>query len=102
MNFRDRALPAFLLPLSLAAVVCPQPARATGVQAQAQTAEKSRPSDKKTIEPIDINRASAEEFTKLPGVGPALARRIVAFREKHGSFRRVEDLLAIRGRKSVV
>ena len=46
---------------------------------------------------IDINRASVEEFTKLPGVGPALARRIVAFREKHGPFRRVEDLLAIRG-----
>ncbi len=97
MNFRDRSLPASLLPLSLAAVVCPQPARATGVQAQAQTAEKSRPSDKKTVEPIDINRASVEEFTKLPGVGPALARRIVAFREKHGPFRRVEDLLAIRG-----
>jgi len=46
---------------------------------------------------VDINRASVEEFTKLPGIGPALARRIVAFREKHGPFRRVEDLLAIRG-----
>lgn len=57
----------------------------------------SRPSAKQTIEPIDINRASVEEFTKLPGIGPALARRIVAFRERHGPFRRVEDLLAIRG-----
>jgi len=46
---------------------------------------------------IDINQATAEEFQKLPGIGPALARRIVAFREKHGPFRRVEDLLAIRG-----
>ena len=46
---------------------------------------------------IDINQATAEDFQKLPGIGPALARRIVTFREKHGPFRRVEDLLAIRG-----
>jgi competence protein ComEA len=46
---------------------------------------------------IDINQATVEDFSKLPGIGPKLARRIVAFREKHGPFRRVEDLLAIRG-----
>ena len=46
---------------------------------------------------IDINRATVEDFSKLPGIGPKLAQRIVAFREKHGSFHRVEDLLAIRG-----
>jgi competence protein ComEA len=46
---------------------------------------------------LDINQASAEDFAKLPGIGPKLAERIVAFRQKHGPFRRVEDLLAIRG-----
>jgi competence ComEA-like helix-hairpin-helix protein len=46
---------------------------------------------------IDINQATVEDFSNLPGIGPKLARRIVAFREKHGPFRRVEDLLAIRG-----
>ena len=46
---------------------------------------------------IDINQASTEDFVKLPGIGPELARRIVTYREKHGPFRRVEDLLAIRG-----
>ena len=46
---------------------------------------------------IDINQASAKDFTKLPSIGPELARRIVTFREKHGPFRRVEDLLVIRG-----
>ncbi|MBZ5544506.1 MAG: helix-hairpin-helix domain-containing protein [Acidobacteriia bacterium] len=46
---------------------------------------------------MDINQASEADFAKLPGIGPKLARRIVAFREKHGPFRRVEDLLAIRG-----
>jgi competence protein ComEA len=46
---------------------------------------------------IDINRASPEDFKKLPGIGPGLARQIVAYRQKHGPFRRVEELMAIRG-----
>ncbi len=46
---------------------------------------------------VDINRASAEDFEKLPGIGPKLAQQIVAYRTKHGPFRRVEDLLIIKG-----
>jgi competence ComEA-like helix-hairpin-helix protein len=46
---------------------------------------------------LDINRASADDFATLPGIGPKLAGQIVAYREKHGPFRRVEDLLVIRG-----
>jgi competence ComEA-like helix-hairpin-helix protein len=46
---------------------------------------------------IDVNKASAEDFAQLPGIGPKLAERIVTFRKKHGPFRRVEDLLAIQG-----
>ncbi len=46
---------------------------------------------------LDVNRASAEDFENLPGIGPKLAERIVAFRQKHGPFRRVEDLMAIKG-----
>jgi competence protein ComEA len=45
---------------------------------------------------IDINRASAQDFEKLPGIGPVIAGQIVAYREKHGPFRRVQDLLAVR------
>lgn len=46
---------------------------------------------------IDINAASAKELQELPGVGPATAKAIIQFRAKSGRFRRVEDLLAIRG-----
>ena len=46
---------------------------------------------------IDVNQATEADFVRLPGIGPKLARRIVAYREKHGPFRRVEDLLVIRG-----
>ncbi len=46
---------------------------------------------------LDINRASAEDFEKLPGIGPKLAHEIVSYRAKHGPFHRVEDLLIIPG-----
>lgn len=46
---------------------------------------------------VNINRATREELERLPGVGPALAGRIVEHRERNGAFRRVEHLLAVRG-----
>jgi competence protein ComEA len=47
--------------------------------------------------PIDINRATADELDALPGVGPALAARIVAWRTANGPFTAVEDLLGVAG-----
>lgn len=41
---------------------------------------------------IDLNRADAEELERLPGIGPALAARIVADREQNGPFRSVDEL----------
>ncbi len=47
--------------------------------------------------PIDLNRASAEELESIPGIGPALAGRIVAFREREGKFENVGQLTEIDG-----
>jgi competence protein ComEA len=46
---------------------------------------------------VNVNTASAEQLSLLPGVGDARAREIVAARQKLGGFKRVEDLLAIKG-----
>ncbi|GEM_PF-1501674 len=46
---------------------------------------------------IPINFAGEDELTQLPGVGPALAERIIEEREQNGVFRLPEDLLAVRG-----
>ena len=46
---------------------------------------------------IALNRAGSSELEGLPGVGPVLAERIVAFREEHGPFGTVEDLLQVPG-----
>ena len=47
--------------------------------------------------PLDLNTAPAEELAKLPGIGEALAERIVSYREEHGPFEAVEDLMNVSG-----
>ena len=46
---------------------------------------------------INVNLDTAEALEALPGVGPALAARIVAYRQAHGPFREVADLDAVSG-----
>jgi len=46
---------------------------------------------------ISLNRADATQLQDLPGVGPVLAERIVAYREANGPFQAVEDLLDVPG-----
>jgi competence ComEA-like helix-hairpin-helix protein len=47
--------------------------------------------------PLDLNRASAEEISRLPGVGPSLARRIVEERDRRGRFESADGLKGILG-----
>jgi len=46
---------------------------------------------------LNINTADEAQLEALPGIGPTLARRIVAYRETHGPFATVDDLLAVSG-----
>jgi competence protein ComEA len=46
---------------------------------------------------LNLNMASTRELEALPGIGPALAKKIVEFREKKGGFKRIEELLAVPG-----
>lgn len=46
---------------------------------------------------VNLNTASAEELTSLPGIGEVLAARIVAYREEHGPFQTLDDLMQVSG-----
>lgn len=46
---------------------------------------------------VSLNRAGDKELEELPGIGPALAGRIVAWREANGGFKSVQDLLKVSG-----
>ena len=47
--------------------------------------------------PVNINTATQEQLETLPGVGPSTARSILHYRLRSGPFRRLEDLLIIKG-----
>ena len=47
--------------------------------------------------PININSASVEELTKLPGIGPALAQRIKTYTDQQGPFENKADIVLVKG-----
>ncbi|MBA4392924.1 MAG: hypothetical protein C0407_05170, partial [Desulfobacca sp.] len=49
--------------------------------------------------PIPLNRATAEDLDRLPGIGPGLARRIVEFRETRAGFSTLDELKEVKGIK---
>jgi competence protein ComEA len=46
---------------------------------------------------VNVNTASAAELEQLPGIGESKAKAIVAYREDHGAYQQVEDLLEVKG-----
>jgi competence protein ComEA len=46
---------------------------------------------------ININTAAADQLERLPGVGPSTAARIVEYRQKNGGFKKIEELMNVRG-----
>jgi len=63
------------------------------VTVQRGGAETAPPGDAR----LDLNAATAAQLAALPGIGDALAARIVAYREEHGAFASVEELTDVSG-----
>lgn len=53
--------------------------------------------ERSTAGVVNINTATSEQLQLLPRVGPALAGRVIEFREANGPFQTVEEIVAVRG-----
>lgn len=83
--------------MAVAVVLGWVPGWAAGALPAAGEAASALAAQEERIEPIDVNRATSEELQRVPGIGPATAQRIIEWREQHGPYERLEDLLNIRG-----
>ena len=72
-------------------------AKSDSVFASLDSANTSHPNETVSIVKVNINRADLEQLTVIPGIGSKMAQRIIDYRIQHGPFKRVEDLIRIKG-----
>ena len=50
-----------------------------------------------STEKINLNTATPEQLQTLPGIGPAMAKRVIEYRTKVGKFNKIEELINVKG-----
>ncbi len=58
------------------------------------SAQQAKPA---AAEKINLNTATAEQLQTLPGIGPALAKAIIDHRTKSGKFKKIEEIINVKG-----
>lgn len=77
--------------IAAAAVTVAAPSSASALQ------EKSQDAKAAPAQVVNLNTAPAEQLERLPGVGPSTAARIIEYRQKNGGFKKIEEVMNVRG-----
>ena len=71
---------------------------AVAAQAGQETPRRAAPAAKASASaPVNLNTATVSQLETLPGIGKSTAERILEYREKSGGFKKIEDLMNVRG-----
>ena len=65
--------------------------------AHAQTKKASAKATATAASPVNLNTATPAQLETLPGIGAAAARRILEYRQKNGAFKKIEELMNVKG-----
>ena len=88
---------ALFMLLAIVAMAIPaaaqQPAAATADKPVAKVSRPSAPAPA----PVNLNTATQAQLEALPGIGPKAAELILDYRKKNGNFKKVEDLMNVKG-----
>ena len=81
-----RIMIAAIAAIALSAAVAGAQGRASAPKATATAAA-----------PVNLNTATMDQLATIPGIGVKTAERIIAYREKNGGFKKIEDLMNVQG-----
>lgn len=70
---------------------------AASAYAQAQPRKASAKATATASAPVNLNSATPAQLETLPGIGAAAAKRIVEYRQKNGAFKKIEELMNVKG-----
>ena len=84
----------FAVVILMAALIVSPPAFAGQAPKARAAAAKTRAT---AANPVNLNSATLAQLQTLPGVGAAAAQRILDYRQKNGSFKKIEELMNVKG-----
>ena len=82
------------------AIVCLWMLAPAATQEKAATGKRTaaaKPAPVSSSAPVNLNTATATQIATLPGIGAKAAARIVEYREKNGGFKKIEELMNVKG-----
>ena len=73
------------------------PTQSVTEEGRAQGSNLTSPPPPDPIFPVNINTATQNDLESLPGIGPVIAKRIIAYRQEYGPFTKIDDLQQVPG-----